>query len=271
MLQSQRRALAVVALIVALLCVAFAPATPAGAIVGGQDDHGGHPYVGGIDARPTGAPIFTSSGVLISPTVFLTAGHATRRFERAGLTRARVTFDPVASDSSAWYTGTIHTNPAYDPTNTADPGDLGVIVFDAPIPGVPPAALPTAGLLDDLGPQLSRASFEVVGYGVRTSLGGATGGGAPRPDLTSTGTRERATQGFGSLTSAWLRLRMNGGAEVCVGDSGGPSLLGGSNVVAGITVGVSSLSGGQCQSEPWDLRVDTPAARAFLGQYVPLP
>jgi hypothetical protein len=32
-----------------------------------------------------------------------------------------------------------------------------------------------------------------------------------------------------------------------------------------------SLGGGQCQSQPWSMRVDTPSARAFLGQYVALP
>jgi len=254
------------------LAVLVVPSAPAGAIIGGQDDGGGHPYVGGIDARPTGAPIFTSSGVLISPTVFLTAGHATRRFERAGLTQARVTFDPVASDSSTWYTGTVHTNPAYNPASVTDPGDLGVIVFDTPVPGIAPASLPTEGLLDQLGPQqLSRAGFTVVGYGVRSYLGGSNGGGTPGPDLSSTGTREVAQQTFASLTSAWLRLRMAGGAVVCIGDSGSPSLLGSSNVVAGITITEGSLSGGQCQSQPWDMRVDTPSARAFLGQYVTLP
>jgi hypothetical protein len=246
--------------------------TGAGAIIGGQDDGGGHPYVGAIDARPAGAPFFTATGVLISPTVLLTAGHATAVFERAGLTEARVTFETPASDTSTWYTGTLHTNPAFDPTNATDPGDLGVIVFSSPIPGVVPASLPSAGLLDRLGPaMLSRDRFDVVGYGISRNLGGSSGGGRSHPDLSSTGTRKVAHQTFLSLTSAWLRLRMNDGAEVCLGDSGSPSLFGGSNLVAGITIGQSSLSGGQCLSQPRDMRVDTPAARAFLGQYVALP
>jgi hypothetical protein len=255
---------------VSLAAVSLIPAAPAGAIIGATPDGAGHPYVGGIDARPAGAPIFTASGVLISPTVVLTVGHGTRRFEQAGLTQARVTFDPVASDSGTWYTGTIHTNPAYNPASAKDPGDLGVIVFDTPVPGVTPASLPTAGQLDQLGaPGLSQASINLVAYGISRFLGGQDGGGRPRPDFTSTGTRMLAQQTFTSLTPAWLRLRMNGGAEVCTGDSGSPSLIG--NVVAGITVGESSLSGGQCQSQVWDMRVDTPSARAFLGQYVALP
>jgi hypothetical protein len=266
------RTVRVVVLTLALAAASLLPAAPAGAIIGGQDDGGGHPYVGGIDARPTGARITTASGVLISPTVFLTAGHTTRRFDRAGLTQASVTFDPVASDSSTWYTGTVHTNPAYDPTSLTDPGDLGVIVFDTPVPGITPASLPTENLLDQLGPQeLSRAAFTVVGYGVSRYLGGSNGGGSPGPDLTSTGTRELAEQTFMSLTSAWLRLRTDGDSEICIGDSGSPSLLGSSNVIAGITITEGSLSGGQCLSEPWDIRVDIPSARAFLGHYVALP
>jgi hypothetical protein len=54
-------------------------------------------------------------------------------------------------------------------------------------------------------------------------------------------------------------------------DSGSPSLLGTSNVVSGITIAEASLSGGQCHTQPWDIRVDTPSARAFLGHYVTLP
>jgi hypothetical protein len=84
--------------------------------------------------------------------VLVTAGHGTRRFEAAGLTQARVTFDPVASDSGTWYTGTVHTNPAYDPQSADDPGDLGVTVFDARIRGIAPASLPAEGQLAQLGP-----------------------------------------------------------------------------------------------------------------------
>jgi len=31
-----------------------------------------------------------------------------------------------------WYTGTVYTNPAYDPRRADDPGDLGVVVLDQP-------------------------------------------------------------------------------------------------------------------------------------------
>jgi hypothetical protein len=118
------------------------------------------------------------------------------------------------------------------------------------------------GSVERVGPQLANvtggyvlpaaclggSAFNVVAYGVSSYLGGATGGGTPRPDLTSTGTRRVAQQTFASLTSGWLRLRMNQGSEVCIGDSGGPSLIGDSDVIAGITLGQSSLSGGQCLS-----------------------
>ena len=251
--------------VAAALTVAL-PAAPAGAIIGGQVDGTRHPYVGTLDAsamnRPDGP-----TGVLISPTVLLTAGHVTRDWARRGL-QARVTFEPVRATATTWYTGTVHTNPAFDPLRADDPGDLGVVVFDTPVVGITPAALPSAGLLDNLGPQgLARTTFEVVGYGVSEFLSGANGGGTPHPNRDSAGTRKVAQQTFKNLTRAWLNLQQHLDGQVCTGDSGAPSLFAGSNVIAGITVGAL----GPCNNTVWDQRIDTPAARAFLGGYVTLP
>ncbi len=142
-------------LLALVMAVSLLTATPAYAIIGGQPDGNAHPYVGGIDVRPTGRSI-PCTGTLISPTVFLTAGHCTRFFDEAGLTEARVTFDPVFSDNATFYTGSVHTNPLYTPFMTgsqSDPGDFGVIVFSEPVTGITPASLPTAGLLDQFGPK----------------------------------------------------------------------------------------------------------------------
>lgn len=259
--------------IVATLAVlaSLVMAVPAGAIIGGQADGSGHPYIGAVDIRLAGAPV-VASGTLISPTVFLTAGHVTQFFDRAGQTRARVTFDPVVSSSSTWYWGTVHTNPAYqgsEPRN--DPNDLGVVVFDTSVAGITPASLPTEGLLDQFGSKgLANQTLTELGYGVTRMLGGPNGDGVPfpYPDFSSAGTRKVGAVSFQSLTPGWLRLHQSDG-HVCFGDSGGPTLLGNSNVLLGITITAGNLE--LCDADAWDMRLDTPAHRAFLGHYVPLP
>jgi hypothetical protein len=248
-----------------------AMATPAAAVVDGAADGGRHPYAGAVDGRPAGGPVQFGSGVLISPTVFLTAGHGTAHFDAAGLTRARVTFDEVVTDSSIWYEGTVHTNPGLDFSAQGQRGDfvdLGVIVFDAPIPGVTPAVLPPADYLEQIP---DRTRFEIPGYGVSGYTGGPDGGGKRRRDLVSGGVRTVADEVLASLSPGWLRLRSDGPAEICTGDSGSPSILSGTNLVAGITDVQWSLDGGECESGPWEQRVDTPGARAFLSRYVTLP
>lgn len=260
-----RRAAPLVALAV------LTSAAPAGAVVGGTPDGAGHPYVGAVDGRPLGGAVLFGSGVLVTPTVLLTAAHGTHHFDAAGVTRARVTFDPVVDAASTWHEGTIHTNPAWDPAAQGQRGDfadLGVIVFDTPVAGVTPASLPPAGYLDDLS---DRARFEIAGYGVSRYTGGPDGGGKRRLDFGSAGTRTLATEVFTSLSPGWLRLQTAGGADICTGDSGSPSVLAGTDLVLGITSVQWSLDGGECESAPWEQRVDTPAARAFLRQWVPLP
>lgn len=52
------RKISIGSLILALvMAVSLLTATPAFAIIGGQPDGNGHPYVGGIDVRPTGRRI----------------------------------------------------------------------------------------------------------------------------------------------------------------------------------------------------------------------
>lgn len=258
-------------LIVPVLVVVIAiTATPAYAIIGGQPDGNGHPYVGAIDVRPTGRRI-PCTGTLISPTVFLTAGHCTHFFDEKGLTQARVTFDSVFSDSAQFYTGTVHTNPLYIPFMTgsqSDPGDFGVIVFSVPVIGITPASLPTLGLLDQLGPQdLRNTNFPTVGYGITRLLGGSNGGGQPDIDRNSAGTRMIANQSFFSLADAWLRLSMLDDGRVCTGDSGAPNFLGDTDLVVAIGIGGDFA----CEAMDAALRLDTPSARDFLGQFVVLP
>ena len=94
-----------IALLTSSVVLALLVVAPAPAIIGGSTDGGNHPYVGAIGGL---GPV-TPTGVLISPTVFLTAGHVTRMFESAGVTRASVTFDPVVDAPAKWYSGTVHT------------------------------------------------------------------------------------------------------------------------------------------------------------------
>ena len=249
--------------------LSMATAPPAIAIINGHLDGTSHPNVGAVDIRLAGAPV-VASGTLISPTVFLTAGHVTRFFDRAGQTRARVTFDTVVGESGTWYWGTVHTNPGYvgpQPANDSD--DLGVIVFDAPIPGITPAVLATENLLEQLGHRsLESVGFTKVGYGTAAVLGGPNGGGEPTPGFSSGGTRKFVTAEYVSFTGAWLRMDQLDG-DVCYGDSGGPAFLANTSTIVSITIRTANLE--LCTNNAFDLRIDTPAHRAFLGQYVTLP
>ena len=58
-----------------------------------------------------------------------------------------------------------------------------------------------------------------------------------------------------------------GDGGTCYGDSGGPNFLGDSNVVAAIMITGDAVG----RATNVDYRLDTPQARAFLGQYVSLP
>jgi hypothetical protein len=235
------------------------PTQPVGAIIGGWTDDTQHGYVAGIQSPDRQGVVFT--GIAISPTVVLTAAHAAVRLEIAtGSDQAIATFDPVAESSATWYTGTIHIDPAFNP-NVPAVGDYAVIVFDSPLP-VAPATLPALNSLD--AHTLKTTPLELLGYGVTALITGT-----PRPDFSSGGTRKVDIATFQALKPQTMKLQMPDGDQVCVGDSGGPSLLGSSNALVGITLG--ALGGCISSGTVTQMRLDTAEVRAFLRQYVTLP
>ena len=237
-------------------------ASDSGAIIGGEADGTGHPYVAAIGQPDGEGIVFT--GTAISDSVVLTVAHgAVRLVQATGSNQARVTFDSVADPSSTWYTGTIYIDPAFNP-NLVGVGDYAVIVFPTPLP-VTPAVLPQRNALDGTSQSTLRATPEqLIGYGTTALLAGT-----PLPDFSSGGTRKIDVAAFRALKPQQLKLQLPDGDQVCVGDSGAPSLFGGTNVITGIHVG--ALGGCISSGTFIQMRVDTDAARAFLGQFVQLP
>lgn len=186
-------------------------------MIGGTVDSERHPFVGAIDGRQIGRPL-TPSGALILPK-----GASDRRTRHPVLGRRRGEEGPCHVRSRRERVLTValghrHTNPTYDPARADDPGDLGVVVFDEPVTGIPPASLPTKALLDQIGPDgLRRTTFTAVGYGVSRTTGGSDGGGTPTLDFKSGGTRKAARLEFVSLTPSWLRLEAHGEGDPCTG------------------------------------------------------
>jgi V8-like Glu-specific endopeptidase len=233
-------------------------AGPVGAITYGTLDGSAHPNVGGLVA-PTqysdGTWLYCS-GTLISPTVFLTAAHCGENGETVG-----VTFDPDYVAGDKVYYGTFYADPAYNQTQS-DPHDIAVVVFDKPIKGIQPAQLPTLNSLSNLS---GSQTFTMVGYGAYAVTNQPGGHQYLYNDV-----RMKSTGTLNSINKSWLRISQNpatGNSGACYGDSGGPNFLGTTNIVAAITVTGDAI----CRSTNVVYRLDTEAARAFLGQYVTLP
>jgi hypothetical protein len=263
-----------------VLLLAFTLVMPALAISYGEPDGNAHPFVGSIVVRIPGEGLFQwCSGTLISENVFLTASHCTEPLDGLLIefpgSEVLVTFDPTIDEAGTFYTGVWHTNPNYNgfqgQYGTSDPGDVAVIVLEQS-PGIAPARLPEAGLLDALKRtgDLKHTMFTAVGYGsVRET--NRTGFQGIDPDNLD---RNRADQEFLSLTRAWLTMSMNlatGNGGTCYGDSGGPHFIHLDGVETDIVASVTVTGDAPCKAADKTYRVDTENAREFLAGFVDLP
>ncbi len=244
---------------VAALAALTLTAAPSFAVTDGERDGDRHPQVGlmvGQDGE--GNPLYRCSGTLLSPTLFLTAGHCTQPAEHV-----EIWFDsdvesgipengyPFVGDVG----GTPYTHPQYDP-NAFFRYDLGVVVLDEPYHVSEYGALPEQDVLDSLATRRGQqdVTFTAVGYGLQESFPDAASW-KENNQLVRMLARPRLVQintGFTGDRSLLLSNNAHTGGT-CFGDSGGPNFIGTSNVVAGVT---SFGLNGNCAGTGGVYRVD---------------
>ncbi len=268
-----RRLVAIVTAAVALAALSVAPAA---AITDGTPDGDGHPYVGLMTAHAEdGDYLWRCSGTLISPTIFVTAGHCT-----FGADSAVIYFDagPIIPDPDftletrscdgiegypcgGGITGTVFTHPEYD-DDTFWLHDLGVVVLDTAVELDEYGALPDLRELDDLR---VGARFTSVGYGLQKSFPDAAAWKdvAVRERLVA---RPKLIQINNAYVGDYAILLSNNARTggTCFGDSGGPNFIGTSNVIGGVTsFGVNPT----CAGTGGVYRIDQPDDLGWLATF----
>ena len=227
-------------------------ASPAQAITsGGTPDGDAHPYVGALWYGDRSDWLCTGS--LISPTVFVTAAHCT-----VGLTDVFVSFESDITDPS---TATLLPGKAYThPQFLAGPyaADVGVVVLNKRVKASRLGELPALGAAES---QLGQPVTS-VGYG---SLEQSR---VPHePKFAGYGLRSYAVGTLQHANGTWLFQSQNaakGDEGTCYGDSGGPNLQYGTDVILAVT----STGDGPCYATGRNQRLDTDLAQSFIRPFL---
>ena len=261
-------------IVLGVMVMVFALAVPVAAITrGGAPDDGEHPYVGLMVAKDAdGNPLWRCSGTLISPTVYVTAGHCTEApaasatiwFEEdvdAGMPENGYPFGgPTSVD------GTAYTHPLYNP-NAFFLYDLGVVVLDEPYAMSEYGALPEEDAVDGLGKGRKRAVVEAVGYGLQKINPVMVQADRVRLKADLMVVNTTGVAGIGNLPDSNSML-LSGDAKhggTCFGDSGGPIFLGDSNVVAAVT---SFGLNGNCAGVGGAFRIDRALELGWISTFL---
>ncbi|HET7734482.1 MAG TPA: trypsin-like serine protease [Nocardioidaceae bacterium] len=274
--------------VAALLLCSFPPAA---AITYGEPDGETHPYVGmliGYDSADPGW--FSCTGTLLSSSVVLTAGHCTagvgddmwvtfqERPSREGWPVAADYPDQASLDAARrsyldahpdFTSGSAYPHPTY--ANFSEfplTYDVGVVLLDAAVPVDSFGELAPLGTVEALvagAATPNDAIVETVGYGIQ----------AVQPHPLNEDWRYRSTSRIVELKSDVARAfnlhtlnnpsPIGGRGGSCRGDSGGPVLVPGTNLVVAV---VSWGPSGTCHGADYSWRVDTAVSQDFVLPFV---
>jgi hypothetical protein len=257
--------------IAACLAGAVVFCAPADAIVGGQLAGTRYGAVGEVVFQPAdGSPMFDlCSGFLISPTVFVTAGHCAldalgiqANFPGTIGAAFEPKFDPSSSTFRPAASVDVHPDFLANQHSYQSP-DVAVLVLAQPMEGVTRIDLPTVGAADRLP---TNTQLTTVGYGFTRDCGTDLG----HCQVAYDPARRYATETLNSVSQWFITVDQNPNAQgeggICRGDSGGPHLLPGTTTAIAVTTAFESK---WCWSSSRDTRLDTPSVLAFLHTYAP--
>jgi hypothetical protein len=176
--------------------------------------------------------------------------------------------DPFAGDAFA-ITGTWYPDPDWCIGCSGglpgfDTHDVAVIVLDEPVTLPRYARLPDEGFVDTLP---MNTAVDVVGYGIQFDKGGG-----PRYSESDAFTRYYASTRLVASkhvqSDEYIKLTANpaqGKGGICFGDSGGPDLLGGTDIILAVN---SYVTNGNCAGVTYSNRIDTYALE-FINSFLP--
>ena len=279
--------------VIAILAMVVSPAL---AITGDWQKDFEHPFVGlAVFYDANGDFIWRCSGSLLSPTVFLTAGHCADT--AGGAVTARIYFqqdaganydpntelDPITGYPDYCADGTLGvscaTVAAGNIYNFGFTGsltlpnthDVGLLVLEQAITLPEYGQLPEANTLDSLATSRGTQDifFTASGYGL--TYKNQLQNGKPNISFRERLMAEATLVNLDSALNSGFNLQTSGNGDgkggTCNGDSGGPVFLGKttSNLIVGVTsFGLNAL----CRGTDFAYRVDQPEVLAWIQSYM---